>query len=212
MHAVYEPLPPSQIVAEFAASTNVADMRVLDLSCGNGNNSLFLAQHGAEVLGVDDRPEMIRDARRRARAMARDFGDMACEFVEVDYQNLADGLLAHGAEQVGFDVVMAHQVLHALPGDQDLTEAFMRDMESFTKVGGVNVVTAQLYTGVTTDIAHKQDLTLPGEFPPGELRASYVRRGWRPETYHEEPVARQLKGGRALPALASIVARRIPTK
>src|SRR5262245_19051495 len=41
--------------------------RVLDLGCGTGWTSAFLARRGYDVLGVDIAPEMIRLARRLRR-------------------------------------------------------------------------------------------------------------------------------------------------
>jgi SAM-dependent methyltransferase len=39
----------------------------LDLGCGTGTTSLFLAAHGWQVIGVDFVPQAIRRARRKAR-------------------------------------------------------------------------------------------------------------------------------------------------
>ncbi len=43
-----------------------ADERVLDLFCGVGNFSLPLAKSGAEVIGVEGVPEMVKQARENA--------------------------------------------------------------------------------------------------------------------------------------------------
>lgn len=39
----------------------------VDVATGTGRHALFLAEHGAEVLGLDDSPEMLRVARANAR-------------------------------------------------------------------------------------------------------------------------------------------------
>ena len=41
--------------------------RALDLGCGTGTNSLYLARHGWEVTGVDFVARAIQQARRKAR-------------------------------------------------------------------------------------------------------------------------------------------------
>ena len=41
--------------------------RVIDLGCGSGENAIFFAMAGLEVVGVDGSPEAIRQARDKAR-------------------------------------------------------------------------------------------------------------------------------------------------
>lgn len=43
----------------------IAGKNVLDLECGDGNLSRWLAVHGAQVTGVDRSPQVIEAARRR---------------------------------------------------------------------------------------------------------------------------------------------------
>lgn len=43
-----------------------AGTRALDLGCGDGQNSLLLAEHGYDVVGVDASEEAIDEARERA--------------------------------------------------------------------------------------------------------------------------------------------------
>lgn len=44
---------------------DVAGVRVLDLACGNGSMSRWLARSGADVIGVDGSPSNVRNAQRR---------------------------------------------------------------------------------------------------------------------------------------------------
>jgi cyclopropane fatty-acyl-phospholipid synthase-like methyltransferase len=41
--------------------------RVIDIGCGTGENALYFAKAGLEVVGVDGSPEAIRQARDKAR-------------------------------------------------------------------------------------------------------------------------------------------------
>ncbi len=52
-------------VAAHAAAGNPPG-RALDLGCGTGTSSLFLAAHGWDVMGIDFAPNAIRTARRKA--------------------------------------------------------------------------------------------------------------------------------------------------
>ena len=77
----------------------VAGRRVLDAGCGAGRHSVWLAEQGAEVVGLDASPEML--ARARARVPSGTFA----------VADLGEPLaLGDGA----FDVVIASLVLHYL--------------------------------------------------------------------------------------------------
>jgi len=56
---------PSPIVIEAAAELPAG--RALDLACGAGRNSLFLARNRWEVVAIDGSPEAIRIAKQRAK-------------------------------------------------------------------------------------------------------------------------------------------------
>jgi len=73
--------------------------RVLDVGCGVGRWSRFLAARGARVMGVDLSPTMVAQARRRAQAQGLD----GCRFAVADLASLDLG------EQ--FDLVLAVTVL-----------------------------------------------------------------------------------------------------
>jgi SAM-dependent methyltransferase len=63
-------------------------MKVLDVACGTGNQSIPAAKTGAEITGVDIAPNLLEAARTRAAAEG-----LTIEFVEGDAEQLpqADG-------------------------------------------------------------------------------------------------------------------------
>lgn len=59
---------PSAELQEVLRRHSISPCRALELGCGTGTNSVWLAQHGFEVTGVDVAPLAIEQAEQRARA------------------------------------------------------------------------------------------------------------------------------------------------
>jgi SAM-dependent methyltransferase len=81
-YASGEPLPwdtgvPERLLVDAWKSGRLPGKRVLDVGCGTGTNSLWLAQQGCDVLGVDISAAAVEKARQRA--------GKACRFAVVDF-------------------------------------------------------------------------------------------------------------------------------
>ena len=70
-------------------------MKVLDVACGTGNQSIPAARTGAQVTGLDIAPNLLEQARERAKSE-----NLKIEFVEGDAEKLP-----YPAAQ--FDVVLS---------------------------------------------------------------------------------------------------------
>lgn len=81
--------------------------RVVEFGCGTGWLSLYLAQRGYEVLGVDIAP----DAIKHAREAARERGLARAEFEASDYESFAGG--------GRFDYAIFHDALHHAESERD---------------------------------------------------------------------------------------------
>ena len=57
---------PPEVVTLIEGGT-IAPGRALDLGCGTGTNSIYLARHGFSAVGVDYSPKAIATARDKAR-------------------------------------------------------------------------------------------------------------------------------------------------
>lgn len=83
-YASGEPLPwdsgtPDPMLVELIESGRVPAGRTLEVGCGTGTNSIYLAQHGFDVLGVDVSPLAVETARAKARGL--------CRFETLDFLN-----------------------------------------------------------------------------------------------------------------------------
>jgi ubiquinone/menaquinone biosynthesis C-methylase UbiE len=101
----------------------VAGKDVLDVGCGDGTYSTWLADRGAEVVGIDVSQEMVRTARET-------YGDHA-EFRQADITNSLSF-----AEDQDFDLVLCQHVFSHLEDLNDPLAEFARVL----KPGGVVVV------------------------------------------------------------------------
>ena len=98
----------------------VTGRRVLDAGCGAGRHSAWLAEQGADVVGLDASPEML--VRARARVPSGTFA-------------VADLSEPLALEDGAFDVVVASLVLHYL---QDWGPT-LRELRRVLRPGGTLV-------------------------------------------------------------------------
>lgn len=131
--------------------------RVLEVGCGRGALSIYLAEQGHEVLGVDSAEEAIGSAREAARGR-----DLDVVFV------LGDALDVLGSIHDPFDAVVDVGFFHAL--DDESRERFISQLARVLWPGGVYAMLA------FSD-------RVPGTFGPrrisaGEIRAAFAGSQW----------------------------------
>lgn len=99
------PGPVDDLVAFVEGPMRMPTGRALDLGCGTGTDSVYLAGHGWEVTAVDAVPRALALARRAASAAG-----VAPRFVQGDVTRLAD--LGIGDR---YDLVLDFGCFHTLP-------------------------------------------------------------------------------------------------
>lgn len=108
-------------LVEIDASVALSPGTALDLGCGTGENSIYLAQNGWRVTGVDFAPRALRTARAKAQA-----GKVSVRFVCADIAQVSSAGLGDD-----FDLVIDSGCLHGM-NDQDRA-MYVRQVNAVTK-------------------------------------------------------------------------------
>ena len=118
------PLPKSlRDLLEGNGSAPMPAGAALDLGCGTGDNSIFLAQHGWQVTGVDFVPKALAKARVKARA-----NNVDIRFVAADITRLTSAGLGPD-----FDLIVDNGCLHGMGSDD--RKAYVREVTAVATAG-----------------------------------------------------------------------------
>ncbi len=112
--------------------------RALDLGCGTGTNSLFLARHGFDVVGVDFAPKALALARTKARRE-----QAQVEFVQADVTRL-DFL------REPFDLILDIGCFHGIPASDRVKYA--STVERLARPGSIFMLYAFGASGTGTGL------------------------------------------------------------
>src|SRR3984957_19671610 len=109
--------------------------KALDLGCGTGDSSIYLAQHGWKVTGVDYVPQALEKARAKAAAT-----NAPVDFVRADVTRLSqEGIGAN------FGLIVDNGCLHNMSdGDRD---AYVREVSAVAAPGARLLIVAFLPGG-----------------------------------------------------------------
>jgi tellurite methyltransferase len=138
--------------------------KVLDMGCGEGDNAVFLAKKGFDVLAIDNRPEAIH------KLMGLAFrNNVFVNGVVKDIRNFrSDGK---------FDVILCLGVLHFLKKEE--SKEIIEYIKKISAVGCLNIIE----THVPKDIGIEEKDILNCQ----EIKQLYE--GWEIEDYCEEYVS-----------------------
>lgn len=118
---------PRAELARLVTSGRIAPGRAIDLGCGSGANSIFLAAHGFDVTGVDYSPVGLEKARRATPA------SLSISWVAGDLT--ADSIPGVSGT---FDLLVDYSVLDDMRGDA--LEAMAATVERLSHRGSVFVL------------------------------------------------------------------------
>lgn len=139
--------------------------KTLDLGCGNGRNSLYLAANGFDVTAWDKNPMSIKNVERIK----------AAEGLENLQTNVVDlNALRFNGE---YDFILSTVVLMFL--EANTIPGLIANMQRCTKPGGYNLIVAAMDTA-----DYPCTVGFPFAFREGELRDYYA--GWEQLKYNED--------------------------
>lgn len=165
---------PNRWVAE--ETSTLAPARTLDLACGEGRNSIFLAQQGWDVTGVDFSGEAIAKSRRLALAQQPP--------VTIDWQR---------ADATGFDEPSGYElamlVYLQLPAPQRC--AAIRAAWRSLRPGGVLLVIAHHSDNLAAGVGGPQDPAVL--YTQGDVLADLAAAGAHYKTQRAERVERPIE-------------------
>lgn len=78
---------PRPILVEFVENGLIKKGKALDICCGAGTNTLYLAKKGFEVTGIDISPKAIEYAKRKAQQANAKINLMVQSFVNLPFGN-----------------------------------------------------------------------------------------------------------------------------
>lgn len=141
------PSPPDDLVAVVEGPSALPAGRALDLGCGTGTDTIYLAAHGWDVTGIDAVPKALAIARRDATAAG-----VAPRLVQGDVTRLPD--LGVGS---GYTLLVDFGCFHTLPEDQ--RAAYVAGVSDAAAPGATLLLygfrrppkAAPMHAGVTTD-------------------------------------------------------------
>lgn len=149
-----------------AAMPYLTPGRVLDLGCGNGRNTLYLAANGFDVTAWDKNPLSIANIKRVAEAEG-------LNSLHTDVRDL-NSLKFDGE----YDFILSTVVMMFL--EPTTIAGLIDNMQRCTQSGGYNLIVAAMDTK-----DFPCTVGFPFAFREGELSGYYA--GWNVVKYNEEP-------------------------
>ncbi|STW07311.1 Tellurite resistance protein TehB [Klebsiella grimontii] len=147
------------------AATLIAPSKALDLGCGNGRNSLYLAANGFDVTAWDKNPASISNLERIRQAEGLENLRTAIKDLNaLSFDGEYDFILS--------TVVMMFLEAKTIPG-------LIANMQRCTRPGGYNLIVAAMDTD-----DFPCTVGFPFAFKPEELRNYYA--GWALLKYNED--------------------------
>lgn len=151
---------------------SVQNLRILDIGCGRGKQSLELIKQGGLVTGIDISPTYIEEASKSAKAMG--IGEERCAFKTMDVHSMS-------FPSKTFDLVIGRGILHHL----DLQTALLA-VHQVLKTDGRAVFLEPLAGNPLLKLFRllTPQARTPDEQPLGSKDLRMIQNSWRAQTLY----------------------------
>jgi SAM-dependent methyltransferase len=105
---------PEPLLVEFVSSGRVQPTRALDIGAGTGTNSIYLAEHGFDVLGIDIAPRAVERAEEKLNGRG-----LPCCFAALD-------ILAGAVEGGPFEFIFDRGCFHVFDDSEERAQFAQR--------------------------------------------------------------------------------------
>ena len=125
-----------------ANKINDSNLRILDVACGTGNQSIAFARRGFSVVGIDMSPDMLKYAKKKKKPFYK-IKFICKDATEIPYQDSS------------FDVSSISFGLHDMP--EEIAIKILKEMIRTTKKNG-EIIIVDYYTprkGFSSLLGHK---------------------------------------------------------
>jgi ubiquinone/menaquinone biosynthesis C-methylase UbiE len=114
--AFWEKFTPTKALADFLHEWKPAKgLKAVDMGCGEGRDSIFLAHEGFDVTGIDSSRSGIKRAKTRAKAEGANV-----DFMVADVTNLP---MKDGTCDLSINIACLQMIIHQYTRDKHLREA-----------------------------------------------------------------------------------------
>ena len=144
-------VPPPELVAVVEGSDALLPQKALDLGCGTGTNSIYMARHGWDVTGIDFVPRAVTVAKRKAaeaqvspRLMVGDVTRLTELGIGTDYSLLLDLGCFHSIPDAGRDAYVRGVTALARAGAILLIFGFVRANGRASRIGPRGLAPAEV--------------------------------------------------------------------
>ena len=144
-------VPPPELVAVVEGPERLLPQKALDLGCGTGTNSIYMARHGWDVTGIDFVPRAVHTAKRKAaeaqvspRLIVGDVTRLTELGIGTDYSLLLDLGCFHSIPDAGRDAYVRGVTALALAGATLLLFGFVRGDRRTSPIGPRGLAPAEV--------------------------------------------------------------------
>jgi len=149
-------VPPPELIEVIEGARRLPPGRALDLGCGTGTTTIYMASNGWQVIGVDFIPRPIRAARAKAVAAG-----LSVAFLVGDVTRLHEYPI-----EPGFDLLFDQGCFHSLP--EAAQPAYAREVTGMARSGATYLLYA---FGRQSEVRRRR--FFPKGVTPDEVRARF---------------------------------------